>query len=50
MEASLWVSVSRCEAEIDHINLIVVVADTHENIGGFDVTMDEVVRVDILNA
>jgi hypothetical protein len=49
VEASLRVSVSHCEAEIDHINLIVVVADTHENVGGFDVTVDEVARVDILD-
>jgi hypothetical protein len=49
VEASLWVSVSHCEAEIDNINLIVVVADTHQNVGGFDVTVDEVERVDILD-
>jgi hypothetical protein len=50
VEASLWVSVSCCKAEIDNINLIVMVADTHENVGGFDVTVDEVARVDILDA
>jgi hypothetical protein len=50
VEASLQASVSCCKAKINHINLIIVVADTHENVGGFDVTVDEVARVDILNA
>jgi hypothetical protein len=50
METSPWVPISPRETKIDHINLIVVVADTHQKVGRLDVTMNQVMSVDIFNA
>jgi hypothetical protein len=37
------------ETEIDDVDLIATLADSHEKVVGLDVPMDEVSRVDILD-
>ena len=50
MEASLRVPIPPCKTEIDQVDLIVVLADTHQKVGWFDVAMNQVTRVDKFNA
>lgn len=50
VEVSLWVSELFRETEIDDINLISTLADAHEEVVWLDVTMNEVARVDVLDA
>lgn len=49
MEASLRVPVYLREAKIDDMDLIVVVVDTHQDVRGLDITVNYVMRVDILD-
>ena len=49
MEASLRVPVHLREAKIDDMDLIVVVVDTHQDVRGLDITVNYVMRVDILD-
>ena len=49
METSLWVPVYLHEAKIDDMDLIVMVIDTHQDVCGLDITVNYVMRVDILN-
>ena len=49
MEVSLWVPVYLCEAKIDDMDLIVMVIDTHQDVCGLDITVNYVMRVDILD-
>ena len=49
MEASLGVPISPCETEINQIDLIVVLADTHQKVSWFDVAVNQVTRVDKFN-
>lgn len=49
MEVRLWVTVLLGETEIDDIDLITALADAHQEIVGFDVSMDERFRVNILD-
>ena len=50
MEASVGVPKSPCETEIDQVDLIVVLADTHQKVSWFDVTVNQVTRVDKFDA
>jgi hypothetical protein len=50
MEASLWVPVSLCKAKINDIDLIIMVANTHQEIAGLHIIVNYMMRVDILNA
>jgi len=38
-----------CEAEIDDIDEVRAMADAHDEVGGFYVAVDEVVRMDEFN-
>jgi hypothetical protein len=49
MEVSLGIPVLLCEAEVNNIDLVIMIAYAHQKIGGFDVAMDEVTRVDMLD-
>jgi hypothetical protein len=49
VEMSFQVPVPSCESEIDDIDLIVMVIKTHQEIGGFDITVNKMTRVDVLN-
>ena len=49
MEASLWVPVHLREAKINDMDLIVMVVDTHQDVRGLDITVNYVMRVDILD-
>ena len=50
MKTSLWVSISPRETKIDHIDLIFMIANTHQEVGRLDVTVNQVMRVDIFDA
>lgn len=50
MEMSLWVTELLRETEIDDVDLIATLADTHKEVVWFDIPMDEVARVDVFNA
>ena len=47
---SLRVPVSLCKTKVNEVNLIVVVADTQQQISGLNVTVNLVMRVDIFDA
>jgi hypothetical protein len=49
VEMSVGVPVPLCETTIDDIDLMIVLVCTHQEVGGFDVAVDEMTRVDILN-
>ena len=49
VEMSLWVTEFLRETKIDNIDLIASLANTHEEVVGLDVTMDEIARVDIFD-
>ena len=44
------VAVLLCQAEIDEEQLVAVSADTHEEVVWFDVSVDEVLVVDVLDS
>ena len=46
----LWVPVLLGETEIDNVHLVTALADTHEEVVGLDVTVDEVPGVNILDS
>ena len=50
MKMCLRVSELLCETEIDDIDLISMLADTHKEVVGLYVPMDEVARMDIFDA
>ena len=45
----LWVPVLLGETEIDNVHLVTALADTHEEVVGLDVTMNEVPGVNVLD-
>jgi hypothetical protein len=45
----LWVSVFPRELKINKIKLMIIIASTDQEIGGFNITMDNVVRMDVFN-
>lgn len=46
----LWVAVLLCETEVDDVDLVSALADAHQKVVWLDVTVDEVSRVDVLDA
>jgi hypothetical protein len=49
VEMSLWITELLRETEIDDIDLVAPLANTHEEVVGFDITMNEVSRVDVFD-
>lgn len=50
VKMSLGVTEFLCKAEIDDVDLVATLADAHQKVVGFDVAVDEVTGVSILNA
>lgn len=50
VEVSLGIAVFLGQTEIDHVNLISTLTNSHQEVIGFDVTMDERFGVDIFDA
>jgi hypothetical protein len=50
VEVGLWVTVSLGQPKINNINLIAALADTHEEVVRLDITVDEGLGVDVLDA
>jgi hypothetical protein len=45
----LGIAILLGKTEIDDVDLIATLSNSHEEVVGFDVTMDEVARVDVLD-
>src|SRR5689334_17486028 len=45
-----WVAVLLCQTEINHIHLMAALRGSHEEIIRFDISMDEVLGMDILDS
>ena len=50
VEVSLWVTVLLGETEIDHVDLVAALANTHEEVVGLDITVNEALRVDVFDS
>jgi hypothetical protein len=50
VEVCLGIAVLLCETKVDDIDLVPALADTHQEVVGLDITVDEVTRMDVLNA
>lgn len=50
VEVRLGVAVLLGQTEIDHVDLVAALTDTHEEVVGLDVTVDERLGVDVLDA
>jgi hypothetical protein len=50
VEVSLGVTVLLGETEIDNVDLVATLADAHEEVVRLDITVDEGLGVDVLNA
>jgi len=48
MLMSLRVAVFLCKAKVNYIHKVTLLAKTHEEVVGLDITMDEILRVDVL--
>lgn len=49
MEVGLGVTVFLSKTEIDDVDLVPALADTHQEVVGLDVTVNEVSRMDVLD-
>ena len=49
MKVGLWVPELLCETEINDVDLIATLSNTHKEIVGLDVPMNDVLRVNVLN-
>jgi hypothetical protein len=49
MKVGLWVPELLCETEINDVDLIATLSNTHKEIVRLDVPMNEVPRVNVLN-
>ena len=49
VKVGLWVPVLLGKTEVDDINLISTLADSHQKVVGFDVTVDEVAGMNVLD-
>lgn len=49
VQVGLGIAILLGKTEIDDVDLIATLSNTHEEVVGFDVTMDEVARVDVLD-
>lgn len=50
MEVSLGVTVLLSETEIDYVDLVSTLADAHQEVVRLDITVDERLGMDVLNA
>lgn len=50
VQMRLGVAVLLGETEINHVDLVAALADAHEEVVGLDVAVNEVTRVDVLDA
>jgi hypothetical protein len=50
VEVSLWVTVLLGETEIDNVDLIATLANAHEEVVGLDITVDERLGMNVLDA
>lgn len=50
VEVGLGVPVLLGETKVDHVDLVASLADTHEEVVGLDVTVDEALSVNVLDA
>ena len=50
VEMGLGIPVLLCKTKVNDVDLIPALADTHEKIVRLDVTVDEIARVDVLDA
>lgn len=50
MEVGLRIAEFLCQTEINDIDLVTPLSDTHQEVIGFDISVDEVAGVDIFNA
>jgi len=50
VQVGLWVAEFLCETKVNNVDLVATFANAHQEVVGLDVTMNEVARVDILNA
>jgi len=50
VEMSLWVTVLLSQTEINNIDLVTTLANAHEEIVWLDITVDEALGVNVLNA
>jgi len=49
VEVCFWVAIFFCKPEINHVNLIATLANTHEKVIRFDIPVDERLGVDIFD-
>jgi hypothetical protein len=49
VQVSLWVTRLLCETEIDDVHLITTFPDAHQKIVRFDITVNEIAEVDVLD-
>ena len=50
MLTSLWVAEPLRQSEVNHVYVVLLLADANEEIVGLDITMEEVPRVDKLDS
>ena len=50
MLTSLWVAEPLRQSEVNHVHVVLLLADANEEIVGLDITMEEVPRVDKLDS
>ena len=50
VQMGLGVTEFLCETKIDNVNLVTAFADAHQEIVGFDIAVNEITRVDVLDA
>src|SRR6266536_2784682 len=50
VEVSLWVTVLLCQTEINDIDLVTALANAHEEVIRLNITVDEGLGMDVLNA
>jgi hypothetical protein len=50
VKVSLGITVLLCETEIDNVDLVSTFTDTHEEVVGFDISVNEVSRVNVFDS
>ena len=46
----LWVAVLLCQTEVNHIDLVASLANSHQKVVWLDIAMNEVTRVNVFDA
>ena len=49
MEMGLWISEFLCETKVDDVDLVSALANAHQEVVRFDITMNEVAGVDVFD-